>query len=148
MSTKPKNFKKQYQKLLSSLNEARSDENLSYELSSEVYVSEWINIFLSGNIVSKEVEIQIEILIPILSTQESNSVISKRPEDSQMGFILTTQIKHLEYLLGLHKENEFELDIIKEEGIWFGTKKLKTEPTEKLISRIMPPIISPEEFSN
>ena len=119
---------------------------MTNDLYSEVYTSEWVKIFLSGNIDSNEVEIQIEILVPILSPQELKSGISKDYKERKMSFLLSTQIEPLEYLLDLHKNNEFKLDIIKEEGIWFGTKKLETEPTEKLLSCIMPPKISPEKF--
>ena len=144
--TKPLNIQKHYQKLVSTLSEARLDENLTNDLYSEVYASKWVKIFLSGNIDSNEVEIQIEILVPILSPQELKSGISKDYKERKMSFLLSTQIEPLEYLLELHKNNEFKLDIIKEEGIWFGIKKLETEPTEKLLSCIMPPKISPEKF--
>ena len=144
MGLKLKNIKSQYQKLASTLIDVKSDKNMTYELFSEVYVSERVKIFLSGNVESQEIELQVDILLPTLSSQDSN--ISKR--NHKMGLLLGTYLGHLEYLLRLHEDNGFKLDIIIEEGIWFGTKKLEAEPTEKLISQLLPPKISPEQFSD
>ncbi|PWI48299.1 hypothetical protein CEE45_07535 [Candidatus Heimdallarchaeota archaeon B3_Heim] len=132
-------IKYQYQKLLSTLLDVKSDKNLTNELLSEVYVSEWVKMFLSGNIMSKEIEIQIEIPIPFSSFQKTEN-------NYDIGFLLKIQIKLLEYLLRLHTDHDFSLDIIKEEGIWYGTKKLESEPTEELINQLMPPKISQENF--
>ncbi|MHA1940418.1 MAG: hypothetical protein ACXACP_09405 [Candidatus Hodarchaeales archaeon] len=133
-------IKDEYQKLVSTLFDLKSDEDITDEIFAEVFVSEWIKIYLSGNVESREVEIHIEILTPTVPPQES--IISEK--NRNMSFLLTTQIEYLEYLLRLHKDNGFKLEIIKEEGIWFGTKKLETEPREKFISQIMPPKIPPE----
>ena len=140
---KTKDLKTEYRKFVATLKDVKLGTSITYDLISEVYVSEWAKIYLIGNVESEEVEIQVELSIPISSQEESNSSKVK----CDMGFFLRAQIEQLEFLLRLHVENKFKIDLIREEGIWYGTKKLLTEPTDELISQLMPPVMSPEKLN-
>lgn len=52
--------------------------------------------------------------------------------------VLEYQIHYLQYLINLQDER-FDLWFISEEGIWFGTKLLESEPTEELSKLLIPP---------
>ena len=105
------------------------------EVSQTIYKDQWIKIFLTGDIRTNKICIQVEV-----SPKERYNSLDVGEIEKKEFFreFLKEQIKSLKHLLYL-TELEFSLEFLFEENIWFGTKILETEPTEefcKLISLI------------
>lgn len=122
---------KHYQNLLRDLNMMITTINEPEEYSTKVYTSEWITIFLIGDVTSKKISIQVEISYSDFPHLEEDSKITLRQ-------ILENQIISLKYLSRLHDKG-FILGVVAEESIWFATKTLENEPTEELRKSIIPP---------
>ena len=118
---KIKELNQQYQILLNDLEEISSTNGSPDELSITVYTSEWIKFYFVGNILTKQISLQIEVAYSGFS----------QIDDNKLHLALENQIRYLQYLLVLY-DNGFTLDIVVEEGIWFAIKNLESEPTEEL----------------
>ncbi len=118
---KKKELNQHYKNLLNDLEEISSTIDTPDELSLTVYTSEWIKFYFVGNILTKQISLQVEVAYSGFS----------QIDDSKLHLALENQIRYLQYLLVLHA-NGFTLDIVIEEGIWFAIKNLKSEPTKEL----------------
>ncbi|MHA2156632.1 MAG: hypothetical protein ACXABU_14915 [Candidatus Hodarchaeales archaeon] len=123
-------LKKHYQRLLNDLDEYITESVASDELSKKIISTEYVRIYLTGNLTSKQISVYVEVFpaVNILQTNQNDNLIQ----------ILKTQIMYMEYLLNL-SDKGFTFGFIREEGIWYGTKNLETEPTEELCKIITPP---------
>lgn len=123
---KKNELNQQYYSLLSDLDKTASKHKLSDEISNVVYISDWVKIYLVGNIKNKQVSIQVEVVF---------SSFNHSDKERRLNLVLENQIQYLKYLKYLY-DNGFTLDIVKEEAIWSAIKILKTEPTDEITSII------------
>ena len=122
MDTMKKNeLDQHYQNLLNDLKEISSTIDVPDELSIIVFTSEWVKIYFVGNVLNKQISLQVEVAYSGFS----------QIDDNKLYLALENQIRYLQYLLRLYA-NGFTLDTVAEEGIWFAIKNLKSEPTEEL----------------
>lgn len=129
------NFKKMKDELKQSKNESENSNELSYLILS----TDWVRIYLSGNFNNKEVIIQVDVS-PNSDTIKNiaNSDFSRTDEEKMLRKILDNHILYLNYLTKLLDQG-FSIGFIREEGIWYGTKILVTEPNEDSFNLINPP---------
>ncbi|MHA1968175.1 MAG: hypothetical protein ACW964_10280 [Candidatus Hodarchaeales archaeon] len=118
---KKKELNQQYQNLRNDLEKISSAFDVPDELSMIVYTSDWVKFYLVGNVLTKQISIQVEVAYSGISQIDNN----------KLHLALENQIRYLQYLLKLYA-NGFTLDIVAEEGIWNAIKNLKSEPTEEL----------------
>lgn len=116
-----KELDQHYHSLLTDLEEiSSSNDNIPEEKSIIVFTSEWVKIFLVGNVVNQQISLQVEVYSGFSQIDEN-----------KLHLALRKYIKMLQYLLRLNA-NGFTLDIVVEEGIWLAIKNLKSEPSEEL----------------
>ncbi|MHA2073477.1 MAG: hypothetical protein ACXACU_02410 [Candidatus Hodarchaeales archaeon] len=118
---KKKELNQHYQNLRNDLEKISSAFDVPDELSIIVYTSDWVKFYLVGNVLTKQISIQVEVAYSGISQIDNN----------KLHLALENQLRYLQYLLKLYA-NGFTLDIVAEEGIWIAIKNLKSEPTEEL----------------
>lgn len=126
------NLNQQYQKLLVELGRLKTHQNETEEISWKFYSSEWITMYLLGNMNEKTISIQVEM------TYSGTPEIETTTKKDHLKQALLNQISTLEYLREL-SDNGFTLGFLVKETIWFATMRLNSEPNKELCDLIHPP---------
>ncbi|MFW9992893.1 MAG: hypothetical protein ACFFD4_12690 [Candidatus Odinarchaeota archaeon] len=132
--------KQHYQDLLNDLGQVNTMANVPEEITRAITATEWIRIFLNGDVKTKQISMYIEISYPRslrAGNNRNTGNSSNSGKNNHLRKILENQIVHLEYLIKLHDEG-FALGFIGEEGTWFATKVLETEPSVELFDLVDP----------
>ena len=90
---KKNELNQQYYSLLSDLDKTASKHKLSDEISNVVYISDWVKIYLVGNIKNKQVSIQVEVVF---------SSFNHSDKERRLNLVLENQIQYLKYLKYLY----------------------------------------------
>lgn len=135
-----KTLQQQYRKLLGDLDRITGTPDVSKSLTVAVFSKERVKIFLIAYTRSKEISILVEVTptAPIHSEDSNSANDEDKGLNGYLRQVLDNQITLLNYLGKLNDEG-FTLGVIGEEGIWYASKVLETDPTEGISQLITPP---------